>query len=371
MSALKRPEFHSLLLTRVRLLTGDSVGLTFCIPDNLVEHYRFHPGQYLTLRARLQGEDVRRCYSIASASQDEQKLEVGIKRVAGGVFSSYACELSAGINLQVMTPQGSFVAETGGTHQYLVLAAGSGITPCLSILKSVLAAEPDSRIALIYGNRDTASIMFADDLKALKDRYMDRLSVVHILSRERQDTELLNGRIDAEKLSRLHALGMLGPGLWDAAYCCGPQQLIDAVVPALQTIGIDQTNIKRELFFTDSEALAVTRQSTDVDGVETATGTNRLSDAKQALIRIDGAEKQITLTGRDETVLQAATRQGIDLPFSCTGGMCCTCRCKLVEGQVTMDANFSLADWEVDAGFVLACQARAGSDRLVLDFDAV
>ena len=372
MPALKRPEFHSLFLTRVRLLTSDSVGLTFHIPDNLLDNYRFVAGQYLTLQAELQGEDVRRCYSIASAVQDGQKLEVGIKRVAGGVFSSYACELSAGANMQVMTPQGSFMAETGGVHQYLVIAAGSGITPCLSIIKSVLAAEPESRIALVYGNRDSTSIMFADDIKVLKDKYLERLSVVHILSRESQDTELLNGRIDADKLSRLHALGMLGTGSWDAAFCCGPQQMIDAVVPALQAIGIDESNIKRELFVTGSAVEGSTAHQPTVAGYNAADGASPAGeDTIQANVRIDGTEKQITLAGREETVLQAASRQGVDLPFSCTGGMCCTCRCKLLEGEVTMDANFSLADWEVEAGFVLACQARAGSDRLVLDFDAV
>lgn len=374
MSALKRPEFHSLLLTRVRLLTEDAVGLTFLIPDERIDDYRFLPGQYLTLRADIDGADVRRCYSIASAQQENRRLEVGIKRVENGVFSNYACGLSAGAQMQVMTPQGNFIAKPGGRHSYLVVAAGSGITPCLSIIKSILQAEPLTQFSLVYGNCSTSSIMFADDIKALKDKYMERLSVIHIMSRERQDTEIFNGRIDAAKLARLHQLGMLGQGAWDAAFCCGPAQMIDALVPALQAIGVEPADIKNELFLTENSAVnspAIKPQSaaTEAVTVRPESAANN-TQSVEACIRVDGSEKSITMTGRDETVLQAANRQGLDLPFSCAGGMCCTCRCKLVEGEVTMDANFSLAEWEVEAGFILACQARASSEKLVLDFDA-
>lgn len=368
-----------MLLTRVRLLTDDAVALTFLVPEERVDDYRFLPGQYLTLRAEINGVDVRRCYSIASAQQDEKRLEVGIKRVENGLFSSYACALSAGETMQVMTPQGSFIAEPGGSHNYLILAAGSGITPCLSIIKSILQAEPMTRISLVYGNSHTDSIMFANDIKALKDKYMERLSVIHMMSRERQDTELFNGRIDADKLARLHELGMLGQGPWDAAFCCGPAQMIDAVLPALETIGVERSNIKHELFVSDNSPTSSTGHSpvTKQQGVAQRSGdpgseslSAEKSELVQASIHVDGSEKLISISGRDETVLQAAHRQGLDLPFSCAGGMCCTCRCKLLQGQVTMDANFSLADWEVEAGFILACQARASSEKLVLDFDA-
>ena len=366
MPALKRPEFHSLLLTRVRLLTEDAVGLTFLVPDELLDAYRFVPGQYLTLRAEIEGRDVRRCYSIASAQQDSNRLEVGIKRVENGLFSNYACGLSAGINLEVMTPQGNFVAEPGGRHNYLVVAAGSGITPCLSIIKTVLQSEPQTQITLLYGNSTSTSIMFADDIKALKDKFVDRLSVIHVLSRERQDAELFNGRISVEKLRSLHELGILGSAPWDAAYCCGPEEMISDIKPALESIGIDESNIKHELFLSqqDSQAPAPATRAAP------AASVNTVEDSVSALIRVDGRERSITLAGRDETVLQAANRQGLDLPFSCAGGMCCTCRCKLLEGEVTMDANFSLAEWEVKEGYVLACQARATSEELVLDFDA-
>jgi len=372
MPALRKPEFHELLLTRVRLLTDDAVGLTFLVPEELAGHYSFVPGQYLTLRATVNGVDVRRCYSISSGIDENRRLEVGIKAVEGGLFSNYACGLSAGTTLQVMTPQGNFVAPIGGTHHYLLVAAGSGITPCLSIIKSVLKREPESRATLLLGNRTVASIMFAEDLKALKDRYVERFSVVHMLSDERLDGEIFSGRIDAGKIESLASAGMLGSADWDAAFCCGPETMLDAIEPALASIGVPAAQIHRELFLTQTTPNTTSVQSGNA-APESGAGNQAsptTSDVVTVNIRIDGSDKHIELNGQQETVLQAANRAGLDLPFSCTGGMCCTCRCKMLEGKVTMDANFSLAKWEVEAGFILACQARAESDHLTLDFDA-
>lgn len=387
MSTLKRPQFNELLLTRVRLLTEDSVGLTFLVPPELVDDYPFTPGQYLTLRATVDGIDLRRCYSIASGVDDKRRLEVGIKAVPGGLFSNYACGLSAGVAMQVMTPQGNFNAPIGGKHRYLLVCAGSGITPCLSIIKSVLKAESESRITLLFGNQTINRIMFADDIKKLKDRYLERFSVIHMLSREQLDADLFAGRIDSNKIEKLAATGMLGGAGWDAAYCCGPEAMLDSITPALESLGLPAANIHRELFVlpdsdtgvspllskqqgTATEVLTADAAGNRGDDSSQSAGEAQLAETVTAKIRVDGSEKQITVNGRDETVLQAAARQGLDLPFSCTGGMCCTCRCKLLEGKVSMDANFSLAKWEVEAGFVLACQSRAESTQLTLDFDA-
>jgi len=389
----RQPGFHGLLLSKIRLLTDDSVALTFLVPESLREEYRFLPGQYLTLRANVDGEDLRRSYSIASASQNGDRLEVGIRRVAGGRFSNWACTLSAGISMDVMTPQGNFVAELEATQseevtsrsdlpvntesangkQYLLIAAGSGITPCLSIIKSVLQEETETSITLVYGNRNSDSIMFVDDLKALKDRYTDRFSVIHVLSRERMDSPLLQGRIDSEKLQRFSDLKLISDKPWHSAYCCGPEAMTDDVVEWLSdNKGLSPEQVHRELFMVagSQQSQNVPKSVQDGDAVLGVGESNDVDPGELVVtIRIDGSERQVPVRGVSETILQAADRSGLDLPFSCAGGMCCTCRCKVMSGAVTMDANYSLAKWEVEAGYVLACQSRHSDGELVLDFD--
>ncbi|MEE9315236.1 MAG: 2Fe-2S iron-sulfur cluster-binding protein [Rhizobiaceae bacterium] len=350
------PRFHDLTITAIRPQTADGVALTFGVPDKLAEEFEFIPGQYLTLRAIVGGEDIRRAYSICSAD-DAAGLEVGIKRVEGGAFSNFAAELNVGDSIQIMTPQGQFTAEIGGAHNYLLLASGSGITPCLSIAKSVLAHEPESTITLIYGNTRTQTMMFREDINALKDRYTERLQVVHVLSREQQGVDFLNGRLNGEMVKALNDRGLISPSDYDAAYLCGPQEMIEEATASLKELGMKTDAIKFELFTSEGAPQPVVRRST-TPGNGTA-----------VTIIIDGVEKQITVDGSAETVLVAAQRQGLDLPFSCAGGMCCTCRCKVVEGESEMDVSYSLQEWEIEQGFTLACQTRPKGTSVTLDFD--
>lgn len=365
--------FHKLEVSGVRLLTDDAVAVAFDVPPALVDEFRFQPGQYLTLRATIDGRDERRSYSICSAA-GESFVEVGIKRVPDGVFSTFAQSLVRGQTLDVMTPQGRFVLDPDNTKHALLIAAGSGITPCLSMLKSMLEDRSDSRVTLIYGNRGTESIMFREDLAALKDRYTSRFSLLHVLSRERQDASIFNGRIDAAKIRDLCAAGLIDPLAMPGIYCCGPQAMTESVTDAFQALGTPLERIHVELFTTGDNqpehgksrpsAIRVSNRST--------TESTQSADSQNAEVSItyDGSERTLYMDPARETVIDAASRSGLDLPFSCQGGMCCTCRCKVIQGEVNMDVNFSLAQWEIDAGFTLACQSRPVSSKLVLDFDA-
>lgn len=349
--------FHNLTIQAVRPQSGDATALRFAIPEDLKQTFSFIPGQYLTLMATIDGEEIRRSYSICSAHLDNF-LEVGIRRVEGGRFSNHALSLKAGDTIPVMPPEGRFTAPLGGKHNYLLLAAGSGITPCLSIAKSVLESEEDSEITLVYGNRTAGSVMFLDDISDLKDRYTKRFSVIHMLSREQTEVPLFSGRLDGDHLHRLFERGVLDPELFDAAYICGPQPMIESVKDTLSHWELSPQNIKFELFGTfDTPPPAKARSEDAVDG---------------AIVEIilDGLQKTIQMDASKQTVLAAAQQAGLDLPFSCAGGMCCTCRCKIVEGKAEMDLNYSLQDWEIEAGFTLACQSRPLTDNLVLDFDA-
>ncbi len=356
------PRFQQLDIAAVRPQTDAGVALTFAVPATLREEFAFTPGQYLTLRATIDGEDVRRSYSICSSSCDAAILEVGIKQVEGGLFSNYAMTLAAGDSISVMPPQGRFTATIGGRHRYLLVAAGSGITPCLSIAKSVLANEPDSHITLLYGNRTTASVMFRSDLDALKDRYLERFSLIHTLSAERQDVELLNGRLTDHKLKQLIDADLIHPEHCDRIYLCGPQKMIEQCRQALIDGGIPEEKVAVELFTTD-QSRAQTGRAAPTRAVDAQSGAT-------VTIIHDGASRDIIVDGTRDTVLAAAQRAGMDLPFSCAGGMCCTCRCKIVSGNASMDLNYSLEKWEIEAGFTLACQSRPDSEKLVLDFDA-
>lgn len=347
--------FHDLTINAVRPQSGDATALSFVIPDELKPLFSFIPGQYLTLQAEIDGETVRRSYSICSAASDPI-IELGIRRVEGGRFSNHALTLMAGEKVQVMPPEGRFTAPLGGTHNYLLLAAGSGITPCLSIAKSVLEQEEKSTITLVYGNRTAGSVMFLDDLSDLKDRYTNRFNVIHLLSREQTEVLLFSGRLDGDRLAQLIDRGVIDPSLFDAAYICGPQPMIETVKTTLADAGMNDSAIKFELFGTH-DAPPPRRVETAVQGAVVE-------------IILDGSQKSINMDGSKLTVLAAAQQAGLDLPFSCAGGMCCTCRCKIIKGEAAMDVNYSLQDWEIEAGFTLACQSRPLTDNLVLDFDA-
>ena len=350
------PAFHELTICHIRP-QPDGVALSFSIPADLRQQYRFQPGQYLTLRAEVNGEDIRRSYSICS-NHNSANVEVGIKRVEDGRFSNYAGTLRVGDTCQVMTPQGRFTAEPGGRNIYLLIAAGSGITPCLSIIKSVLSDEPQSHIALIYGNRNTQSIMFREDLDDLKNKFNDRFMLAHVLTGEKQDAGILNGRIDAEKLSQLKKAGLIKPQACNAVYLCGPEKMINDCSQALIASGIEKDKIKFELFTSADGTPVKPRRKAKTKNTNTGTPVTIIHDGAEHIVIVN-----------DETVLAAAQRAGLDLPFSCAGGMCSTCRCKVTAGSTKMDLNFSLADWEIEAGFTLACQTHPNSDDVILDFD--
>lgn len=359
------PRFHTLEIAAVRNETPDAVAITFAIPEDSRDAFAFLPGQYLTLRAEVDGEDMRRSYSICSPLGETGHRTVGVKRIADGRFSSFAQTLKQGDRIEVMPPQGRFTAEIGGSHDYLLLAAGSGITPCLSIAKSVLAGEPDSTVTLLYANRNSASVMFRDDLNDLKDRYTTRFTLLHVMDEEVQDVEIMNGRLDAEKLETLANLRVIDPKAADAIYICGPEPMIRSASAAMATLGVDQDRIRFELF-------TPAPGSTPKPAPAKANGTpvNGAKHGASVEIILDGARRTIEVDAGQDTVLTAAMKAGLDLPYSCAGGMCCTCRCRIVEGAATMDENFSLEPWEIEAGFTLSCQARPDTDRLVLDFDA-
>ncbi|MEZ5934667.1 MAG: 2Fe-2S iron-sulfur cluster-binding protein [Alphaproteobacteria bacterium] len=355
------PRFHPLTIAAIHEETADARAVTFAVPEALRDDYAFVPGQYVTIRVDLDGEDVRRSYSICSALGADG-LSVGIRCIAGGSFSAFARTLKVGDVLDVMTPQGRFLAPVGGVHDYLLLAAGSGITPMMSIMRSVLAGEPESRVTLLYANRTSDSIMFREALDALKDRYMTRFALAHVLDEEEQETPLLNGRLDRDKLTAFARAGVIQPGRHDGVYICGPQPMMEAASGAMRDLGVLDEKIHVELFTPPGGPPPVASAS--------EAATEAAADGVTVEVILDGARRRFSLTEAGETVLAAARRAGLDLPYSCTAGMCCTCRCKVLEGSGEMIQNYSLQPWELEAGFTLACQTRPTSPLLVLDFDA-
>ncbi|MGI9437000.1 MAG: 2Fe-2S iron-sulfur cluster-binding protein [Geminicoccaceae bacterium] len=355
------PRFHKLMIGSIRRETSEAIVITFEVPEALKAAYAFIPGQYVTLRAKLDGEDLRRSYSICSKPLDDG-LSIGIKGIAGGRFSVFAMGLKIGDELDVMTPEGRFLAPVGGEHRYLLLAAGSGITPMMSIAKSTLAGEAKSQVALLYANRTSDSIMFGDELHALKDRYMTRFVLAHVLDEEVQDIELLNGRLDREKLEAFAASGVIMPERYDGVYVCGPQPMIEEASAVMGELGVAPGKIHFELFTPPGGPPPTASASADV--------RRAVERGASVEVILDGSRRRFRIENADDTVLKAATRAGLELPFSCAGGMCCTCRCKVVEGKSEMILNYSLQPWELDAGFTLACQTRPTSEHLVLDFDA-
>ena len=347
--------FHELTIREVRAETPDSVAISFDVPEALDKFFAWVPGQYLTLRAIVEDQDIRRSYSIASLPG--KPLTVGVKHVEGGAFSSFAQSLKPGDRIHVMPPEGRFTCR--GATRVVLIAAGSGITPMVAMAADALAQGAD--VTLVYGNRNTGSIMFRDALDGLKDRYVDRFTMIHILSREPQDVALLNGRITGNKLAALAQAGAVDLAGADGIFICGPGDMIDDVALMLDTKGIPKDHVHFERFFQAGEVQRAPRsaqaEAAAVHGVTVE-------------VVLDGTRRQFKVEADDDNVVAAAERQGLELPYSCKGGMCCTCRCKVAEGSAEMAVNYSLEPWELEAGFTLACQARPTSDRLVLDFDA-
>ncbi|MEX3009081.1 1,2-phenylacetyl-CoA epoxidase subunit PaaE [Hoeflea sp. TYP-13] len=357
--------FHSLKIADVRRETDDAVSIAFDVPEDTRDAFSFIPGQYLTLKADVDGAPVQRTYSICSAL-DEGELRVAIKRVDGGVFSNYANDnLSAGMTMDVMAPQGRFTAQPSyqAKNHYVAFTAGSGVTPIFSIVKTILTREPDSTFTMFYGNRDRASVIFREQLEDLKDLFLERFTLVHVLSREGQDVDLLHGRLDAERIEKFAGAGLFDPASVANVFLCGPGDMIDKSRETLEKLGVPSDRIRFELF-------------TPAEGSPPpAPKSKQAQEAAEQGVAVeavlDGASRPFIMGAEDDNVVDAAHRHGIELPFSCKGGMCCTCRCKIREGEVEMAANYSLEPWELEAGFVLACQSRPLTEKVVLDFDEV
>jgi len=355
------PRFHRLAVNDLRRETADAVSMTFKIPGELADDYAFAPGQYLTLRTTMDGEEVRRSYSICSGP-DDGELRIAVKKVDGGAFSSWAAdELKSGDELEVMTPTGRFGVKPApdAARVYVGFAAGSGITPLLSIVKGVLAREPKSRFFLFYGNRSTGGVMFLEALEELKDRLLQRFSLFHIISGEEQDLPILHGRLDGEKV-RVLLRSLVPASTVDHVFICGPTAMSEDIEATCRDIGITEDRIHVERF---------------VSGLggkprpKAVIAPSAPPKAFASLI-IDGKRRDVPVA-EGEAILDAALRAGMDLPFACKGGMCSTCRAKLVEGKAEMDVNYSLEPWELKAGYVLTCQAKPVSDKVVVDYDHV
>ncbi|NRG19027.1 phenylacetate-CoA oxygenase/reductase subunit PaaK [Rhizobiales bacterium] len=357
------PRFHTLKIKDVNRETADAVSISFDVPDDLKNDYSFSAGQYLTLKTLIDGREVRRSYSICAGEQDGE-LRVAIKRIDGGQFSTFANEnLEPGTEIEVMSPSGRFLLpDTDGSPRTLVaIAAGSGITPILAMIRTVLACEPETHFFLFYGNRSSQSIIFKNELEDLKDLFPTQLSVFHVLSREEQDLPLLSGRLDREKLETLLRHMVPAEGV-DHFFLCGPGELIETAKGALKALGVDEGRIHQE-FFTPADGSAPHAPKPAHEGAA-------VDHKAMAELVMDGARVSVPIAA-GETIIDAAVRAGVEAPYSCKGGMCCTCRAKLVEGKVDMAVNYSLEPWEVEAGFVLTCQSRPISERVVLDYDEI
>jgi ring-1,2-phenylacetyl-CoA epoxidase subunit PaaE len=358
---MSTPRFHRLAVSELRRETPDAVSLIFAIPKELEQDYRFSPGQYLTLRTTMDGEEVRRSYSICSGP-DDGELRIAVKKVDGGAFSNWAAdELSCGDVLDVMTPTGRFGVGSAPTEAriHVGFAAGSGITPILSIVKGVLALEPNSRFFLFYGNRSTSGMLFRETLEELKDRFIERLSVFHVISGEEQDIPILHGRLDGEKV-RVLLRSLVGAESIDHLFICGPSGMSEEIEATCRYIGIPSDRIHVERFVSEFGGKPRPKMVVPAGAPPKA----------MAALIIDGKRREVPVA-EGEAILDAALRAGVDLPFACKGGMCSTCRARLVEGTAQMEVNYSLEPWELEKGFVLTCQARPTSDRVVVDYDHV
>lgn len=356
-------KYQQLPVKSIHQETLNSVVVEFEIPANSAEQWDFQAGQYVGVRAEIDGEDVRRSYSICSTPADGS-LRIGIKKVPGGKFSTYANEtLKAGDTIEVMPPQGRFThqLDPNSEKQYVFFAAGSGITPIIALMGDILQHEPNSEVTLFYGNRTSDSIMFKEELAGLKNLYFDRLSLHHILSKERQGTPYSNGRIDREKCEIFGKI-FFDTSKVDKCFLCGPEEMILEVSDWLKSEGIAEDNIKFELFTTPGSKAFV--RSEEV--VKKSFDPERES---HIIVRIDGDTTEFTLEYGGTSILDAATKAGADAPFSCKGGVCSTCKAMVMEGEVEMDVNYGLEPDEVEDGYVLTCQSHPRTEHILVDYD--
>jgi ring-1,2-phenylacetyl-CoA epoxidase subunit PaaE len=373
--------FHSLRIKEVKQETPECVSVVFEVPEDLKDDFTFKQGQSLTMRTSINGEEVRRTYSICASPLDNE-WRVAIKRIDKGIFSTFANEvLKKGDILEVMPPIGKFYTELKKTNKkkYVAFVAGSGITPVLSLVKTTLATEPESSFTLVYGNRNRSSIIFFEELEGLKNKYMQRFNLVHVLSREQMDTPVNAGRIDIEKLNELGPIvNYTGT---DEFFLCGPEEMIFCVKDFLEKKGVTKKKIHFELFTTPGQAIVKSppdsyRDTTDLPIV---IGTPPLSErspsdtnepVSKISIKLDGRSFDFDLAFKSGTsILDAALQQGADLPFACKGGVCCTCKAKLLEGKVNMDVHWGLEDEEIEQNYILTCQSHPVTEKVIIDFD--
>ena len=360
--------FHPLRIKRVNPEAAGAVAITFDVPPALRGAFDFRPGQFLTLRATLDGKEERRSYSICSPHHryvDSGEIDVGIKPVEGGTFSPWAVQaLQPGEAVEVMPPEGRFTPRVAGARHRVGFAAGSGITPLLSIVATTLAQEPASHFTLVYGNQRMNTIMFNEALQDLKDRYPARLTLIHLLSRQPQETMLLNGRIDEAKVRELLQTLLPVAGI-DEAFLCGPEGMIDSAQAALLAAGLAPERVHAERFHSDGALAAPAARPIEPALV----GADATGDASTRLeIVLDGKTHSLAM-GPQDRVLDIALEAGLDLPYSCRGGVCCTCRARVLEGRAEMERNFTLEPQEIARGFVLTCQARPLTPTLVVSYD--
>lgn len=351
--------FHTLKVKAIKKETADCVSVSFLIPEELKSVFAFEQGQNITLKKNIAGEEVRRSYSICTAPY-ENELKIAIKKVDGGIFSGYANDvLKAGEELEVLPPTGKFNSKllVENRKRYLAFAAGSGITPILSIIKTTLKTEPQSNFTLVFGNRSRSSIIFFEELEGLKNKYLQRFNFINILSREKTDAPINYGRIDQQKLTDL--IKLIGYNTIDEYFICGPEAMTFCVKDFLDHNGINKKKIHFELFGTPG-----------INKINLPTTENKDPGPKSKItVKLDGRSFDFNLGFRSETILDAALKQGADLPFACKGGVCCTCKAKLLEGRVKMDVNWGLEQEEIEQGFILTCQSHPITEKVVVDFD--
>lgn len=350
-----RAAFHELTVAAVQPLTDDSAAVTFEVPAELRDTFEFKAGQSLTLRRTIDGREHRRSYSICAP--EGARPRVGVREIPGGLFSTWLVhEVEVGEVVQAQPPTGSFQVDAADTGRHLCVAAGSGITPMLSIATTVLA-NPRAQVTLVYGNRTSSSVMFAEELADLKNRYGARLNLIHVLSREPRDVELFSGRLDADRLRRL-LTALVAVGGLDHVWLCGPFGLISDARTVLAELGVDESKVHFELFYVDEPPPELNRAHAATDG-----------DVAEVTLVLDGLTSTV-LVSKGQSILDGASRTRADLPFACRGGVCGTCRAHLVAGEVDMRRNYALDDGEVERGFVLTCQTFPVADAVTVDFDA-
>ena len=351
--------FHPLKIKEVKKETADAVSILFDIPSNLHDQFSFTQGQNVTIKMLINGEEVRRSYSLCSSPLDKA-FRVAVKKVDGGLFSTYANEqLKAGDELEVMPPIGKFFTQLDVAHKknYVGFAAGSGITPLLSIIKTTLMTEPISSFTLVYGNKSNGSILFKEELEALKNKFLNRFQLIHILSRERTDADINFGRIDGFKCDKL--FDRIISINADEFFICGPEQMIFSVKDFLESRLVDEKKIHFELFTSTKPRTSNFVAATSADNAPKSSIT----------LKVDGRSFDFDLPFNGNNILDAALQQGADLPYACKGGVCCTCKAKLIEGKVDMDVCWGLEQEEIEQGFILTCQAHPTTEKVVVDFD--